>query len=50
MGQELSQGLMMKGLGDIGTHWGNVRVLLGLYGDNGEEHGNDYNGVIWREA
>ena len=32
-------------LGDIGTRWGNVRVVLGLYGDNGKENGNDYNGL-----
>ena len=27
-------------VGDIGTHWVNVRVSLGLYSDDGEEHGN----------
>ena len=27
-------------LGDIGTHWCNIRVILGLHGDNGEENGN----------
>ena len=31
--------------GDIGTHWGDVRVILGLYGENGKENGNDYNGL-----
>ena len=31
--------------GDIGRHWGNVRVMLGLYGDNGKENGNHYNGL-----
>ena len=30
---------------DIGTHWGNIRVILGLYGDNGKEDGNYYNGI-----
>ena len=23
-----------------GLYWGNLRVVLGLYGDNGKEHGN----------
>ena len=22
------------------VHWGNIRVILGLYRDNGKEHGN----------
>ena len=30
-------GVMFGGLG--------FRVTLGLYGDNGKEHGNDYNGL-----
>ena len=25
---------------DISTHWGNLRVILGSYGDNGKENGN----------
>ena len=24
------------------THWGNIRVILGLYGDNGTENSNYY--------
>ena len=28
------------------THWGNVRVILGLYWDNGKENGNYDNGYI----
>ena len=28
-------------LGNIGTHWG-IRVILGLYWDNGKEDGNYY--------
>ena len=30
----------MNPIWDIGTHWGNIRVILGLYGDNAKEHGN----------
>ena len=26
--------------GDIGTHWGNIQVVLELCRDNGKEHGN----------
>ena len=25
-----------------GTHWGSLRVILGLYWDNGKENGNFY--------
>ena len=25
--------------------WGNIRAILGLYGDNGKEHGNYYSGL-----
>ena len=28
---------------DIGTHWGNIRVILGLYWDTGKENENLYN-------
>ena len=27
---------------DMGTHWGNIRVTLRLYWDNGKENGNFY--------
>ena len=27
---------------------GNIRVMLGLYGDNGKENGNYYNGLHFR--
>ena len=33
-------------MGDIGTHWGNIRFILGLYGDNGKLNGNYYL-VFW---
>ena len=26
-------------------HWANTRVLLGLYGDDGEENGNNHHGL-----
>ena len=26
----------------LGLYWGNMRVVLGLYGDNGKENGNCY--------
>ena len=26
--------------GEVETHWGNIRVILGFYGDNGKENGN----------
>ena len=34
------------------SHWGNIRVVLGLYGDNGIENGNDYNGLhrLWESV
>ena len=25
--------------------WGNIRVILGLYGNNGKENGNYHNGL-----
>ena len=25
------------------SDWGNIRAIMGLYGDNGEENGNYYN-------
>ena len=35
MKSNVTTGIMIgKGLGDIGTHWGNVRVILGVYWDN----------------
>ena len=38
----------MGGCQNYGTHYGNIRVILGLYrgsmGDSGEENGNYYNG------
>ena len=37
---------LLGGVGDIGTHWSNIRVILGLYEENGKENGNYYNGVI----
>ena len=33
---------MIRDYQDIGTHWGNIRVILGFYGDNGKENGNYY--------
>ena len=35
------------------TRWGNIRVIVGLHGNNGKGHGNDYNGLckdlaLWR--
>ena len=38
-------GTYASGIADMGTHWGNVRVMLGLYGDNGKVNGNRQNGV-----
>ena len=29
----------------MGAHWGNIGVILGLYGDNGKENGN-YNMIL----
>ena len=26
----------------LGTHWGNIRIVLGFYVDNGNENGNYY--------
>ena len=42
------QGLGFRVLGDrgLGTHRGNIRVILGLHWDNGNENGNYYNGLI----
>ena len=28
-------------------YWGSIGVILGLYGDNGQENGNDHNGLYW---
>ena len=34
----------------IGIHWGNIRVIVELYGDNGKENGNYYNSsLVWDE-
>ena len=33
------------GGGGLGTHWGNIRVTLGLYGGNERSNGNEYNGL-----
>ena len=30
--------------GGADTHWDNIGVILGLYGDDGKENGNYYNG------
>ena len=30
------------GFGFRATHWGNIRVTLGLYWDNGKQNGNYY--------
>ena len=39
---------MQEGPGTaIGTHWGNIGIILGLYGDDGKENGNYYN-VLYR--
>ena len=27
-----------------GVYWGNIRVILGVYWDNGKENGHDYVG------
>ena len=32
-------------MGYIYIYWGNIRVLLGLYRDNGEENGNYTKGI-----
>ena len=29
----------------VGTDWGNISAILGLYGDNGKENGNYYDGL-----
>ena len=30
----------------MGIHWGNIGLILGFYGDSGEENGSYYNGAI----
>ena len=37
-------------MGGIFHPWDNDKGILGLYGDNGKEHGNDYNGILVAEA
>ena len=32
-----SRASAFRASGDAGTHWGNIRVTFGLYGDNGQE-------------
>ena len=37
--------LLSGSIKDIGTHWGNIRVIFGLSGDNGKESGTTI--VYW---
>ena len=38
-------GIMEKKMETTIACWGYIRVILGLYGDNGKENGNYYNGL-----
>ena len=31
--------------GDMSTPWSNIRLILGIDGENGKENGNYYNGL-----
>ena len=33
----------------MGAHWGSIRVVLGLYWDNGRYNGNYYLGFMFSE-